>query len=191
MLTWTFDEVVFTSINRLAGKWPVLDCLGIFFAEYLPYVLTTVLILWLIVDYRKRWQSLAIFYLTAIFSRFVVTEIIRYLLPRSRPFVDNAVNLLINHDASNSFPSGHAAFYFALGAAIYLYNKKAGVVFLLAALLTSVARVYVGVHWPTDIISGAIVGVLSAYAINFLKQEFINETRLRSDELRQGKARRC
>lgn len=170
MLTWTFDEIVFTSINRLAGKWPVLDFLGIFFAEYLPYILTAVLIIWLLIDYKKHLKPLAIFYLTAVFSRFLVTEIIRYLLPRNRPFVDYDVNLLINHSASSSFPSGHAAFYFALGMAIYLYNKKAGVVFLLAVLLTSVARVYAGVHWPTDIIAGAIVGIISAYAIQYLKQ---------------------
>jgi len=175
MLTWTFDEIVFTSINRLAGNWPALDYLGIFFAEYLPYVLTAVLIMWFVIDWKKRLKPLIIFYSTVIFSRFIITEIIRYLLPRSRPFVDNAVNLLISHDASNSFPSGHASFYFALGVAIYLYNKKAGIVFLLAALLTSIARVYVGVHWPTDIIAGAVVGIISAYAIHYSIQHIIGK----------------
>ncbi|MFH0791860.1 MAG: phosphatase PAP2 family protein [bacterium] len=172
MPIFTFDKIIFNLINGLAGNWPVLDYLGIFFAEYLPYVLTAVLIVWLIIDWKKRLKPLIIFYSTVIFSRLIVTEIIRYLLPRNRPFVDYDVNLLINHSASSSFPSGHASFYFALAMAIYLYNKKAGAVFLLMVSLMSIARVYVGVHWPTDIIAGAVVGIASAYVINFLKQKF-------------------
>jgi len=173
MPIFAFDKTIFGLINGLTGNWPALDFLGIFLAEYLPYVLTAILTAWLVIDWKKHLKPLATFYLTAIFSRFVVTEIIRYFLPRSRPFIDNEVNLLISHSASNSFPSGHAAFYFALGMAIYLYNKKAGLVFLFAALLTSIARVYVGVHWPTDIIGGVVVGIASAYAIDFLKQKIV------------------
>lgn len=159
------DFLVFQRINDLAGKSVFLDGLAVFFAEYLGYILVGILVFFLLKDYRKYWQFVLKVFLAAFFARFVIVEIIRSFWERPRPFVENQVNLLISHEVSGSFPSGHAAFYFALAIAIYYFNKKLGIFFLISSFLISFFRVFSGVHWPSDVLAGAIVGIFSGWLI--------------------------
>jgi len=160
------DLYLFHLINRLALKWFWLDIFGKFCAQYLGYVLILLLFVFLIVNFKKYWKMVVSAIASAILARLVFVEIIRWLLPRQRPFIaNNNVNLLLNHSASSSFPSGHAAFFFAVSAIVYFYNKKAGILFLIGAFLICLARVFVGVHWPSDVTAGAFVGAFSAWLI--------------------------
>ena len=160
------DLYLFHLINQLALKWLWLDIFGKFCAQYLGYVLILLLFVFLIVNFKKYWKMVVSAIASAILARLVFVEIIRWLLPRQRPFIaNNNVNLLLNHSASSSFPSGHAAFFFAVSAIVYFYNKKAGILFLIGAFLICLARVFVGVHWPSDVTAGAFVGAFSAWLI--------------------------
>lgn len=85
------------------------------------------------------------------------------------------VTQLIN-ESGYSFPSGHAAFYFALSMAVYLYNKKLGVILFVVSLIMGIARIYAGVHWPSDILGGIVVGVITALVVNFAARKFIIKT---------------
>ncbi len=77
-----------------------------------------------------------------------------------RPFVTFAsVKPLVVETSFTSFPSGHATFFFALATAIYLYDKRAGKGFFVAAVLIALSRVIAGVHYPVDILAGAVLGV--------------------------------
>lgn len=161
-----FDYLLFQQINNLAGIWPALDWLGIFLAEYFQYAIGAGLLIFWFWKKDSRVKNLwaAGVALGAIgLSRGVLTEIIRWLWFRPRPFVDHAVNSLIEHEATGSFPSGHAAFFFALAMAGYLFNRRAGQWLFAAATLISLARVFVGVHYPLDILAGALVGILSGW----------------------------
>jgi undecaprenyl-diphosphatase len=80
--------------------------------------------------------------------------------------VDLPINLLISGPNSASFPSGHAAFYSAIAFYILLKDKKLGIFALICAFLISVSRVFVGVHWPIDIVAGFIVGLISALIVD-------------------------
>ena len=166
------DLYLFHSINQFAFKNFWLDILGKFCAQYLGYVLILFLLLFLAVNFRKYWKMVIYAIVSAILARLVFVEIIRWLFPRQRPFMtDNNVNLLLNHYASSSFPSGHAAFFFAISTIVYFYNKKAGIWFLIGSFLIIIARVFVGVHWPSDVIMGALVGALSGWLVfSFLKK---------------------
>lgn len=155
------DQYLFNLINQFAGRSVILDRIAVFFAEYFEYVL----MLLLLIIFWKKPRTIIQAFLSAILARFGVVELIRYLLPRARPFVENNVNLLVSHEASSSFPSGHAAFYFALATIVYFYNKKAGIVFFISAFLISLARVFSGIHWPSDILAGAIVGIFSGWLV--------------------------
>ena len=160
------DYLIFQKLNSFVGKWPLLDSLAVFSAEYLGYVLVLILFIYFLKDSKKYKPILVKSLLSAIFSRFIITEIIRFFWERPRPFVENIVNPLLKQSASPSFPSGHAAFFFGFSAMVYFYNKKTGILFLIASFLVSISRVYGGIHWPSDILAGALVGIISAYFIN-------------------------
>lgn len=175
------DLYIFNLINQFAGRWDILDAVTIFFAEYAGYLLIAAVFLIFclpavaLAKEGKKWKVIIQTFGAAIISRFVITEIIRFLWHRSRPFVENNVNLLLSHDATASFPSGHAAFYFAIAAVVYFHNKKIGLLFFLAAFLISLARVFGGVHWPSDILAGALIGILSAWPVVKLSKRFVNK----------------
>jgi undecaprenyl-diphosphatase len=160
-----FDYLVFEKINSLAGKYPVLDAMAIFFAKYFDYFLIFIVFLFLLKNFKKYWRPVVKTVSAGVLARLGFTEIIRFFYKRPRPFVENKVNLLFNHSSSSSFPSGHAAFYFAVSIIIYSYNKKAGYLFFIASFLISLSRVFVGIHWPSDILGGAIVGIISGIII--------------------------
>lgn len=104
-------------------------------------------------------------FLSAILARFIIVDTIRLFWERPRPFVDNHINLLLDRLNQSAFPSGHAAFFFAIATIIYFYNKKAGLLFFMASFLITIPRIFTGVHWSSDILAGAIVGILSALLI--------------------------
>ncbi len=159
------DKWVFNGVNNLALKYLWLDTLGIFLAQYLPWVLIGILILFLLKNFKKYWKMVSLGILAAVFAR-IITEIIHWLWYRPRPFVENQINSLLSHSPTSSFPSGHATFFFALSTIVYFYNKKAGIFFFLASFLIVLARVFTGLHWPLDILGGVAVGIFSAWFLN-------------------------
>ena len=87
------------------------------------------------------------------------------LVDRARPFVAHPdVHRFITHAADSGFPSDHAAASFAIATSVVLFARRMGVVLLIAATLLAVSRVAVGVHYPTDVLAGAAIGVLAALA---------------------------
>lgn len=177
-----FDIIIFHFLNSFAGKSPIADWLFVFFADYLSYLLVFVfIILFFKTSGNIRWKFLITTVVSSFFARFIVTEVIRFLYHRPRPFSVWHVNQLISENKW-SFPSGHAVFFFAIAASIYFYNRKWGIIFYIAAFLIGVARVIAGVHYPTDIVGGAFIGILCAYLIYFLKVNLPNDKTKRNQE---------
>jgi len=162
------DVLIFQQINGLAGRWNFLDGAGIFFAQYFEYALVGFTLFFL----RKNFRVILSAFSAAVLARFGIVELIRLFWSRARPFIGNNVNLLIGHENTSSFPSGHAAFYFGLSTVVYFYNKKAGIVFFIASFLVSISRVFVGIHWPSDILGGAAVGILTGWIIIKISKKF-------------------
>ncbi|MFH1653303.1 MAG: phosphatase PAP2 family protein [Pseudomonadota bacterium] len=138
----------------------------IFSAQWLGYLI----ILWIVWRaFKNKPDFKKIIFLSigsGVMARYVFVEAIRHFVYSPRPFlILEKVNHLINHESSSSFPSGHTSFYFALAMGIYFINKKAGLWLLISAGLIGFARIYVGVHWPLDIIAGAILGWATAMLI--------------------------
>jgi len=169
----TIDQIIFRLINGLAGKWWPFDWLGIFFAEYLGYFIVLIAIFIFIKErnWRQRIYFFALAGLSVILARGLITEIIRFFYERPRPFLTLQIQPLIEHNLTSSFPSGNAAAFFALGLAIFYFNRKWGWRCLILALLIGAARIFTGVHWPSDILAGAIIGLVSAFLVKkFLPQ---------------------
>ena len=103
----------------------------------------------------------------------IIVSLIRLVWYRPRPFVSLNLIPLMPYADKGSFPSGHAAALFALALAVYFFHKKTGIIFFALSGLSVLARVYVGIHWPSDILAGALLGLGSAILVyRFFKKRF-------------------
>ena len=76
---------------------------------------------------------------------------------------------LIEKQSDYSFPSGHTAASFAAAVILFLQlPKKYGIPALILAVLISFSRLYLGVHYPTDVLAGAVSGTLIALAVHWI-----------------------
>lgn len=93
-----------------------------------------------------------------------VAQLLAALLERPRPYAahPDASHLLIAPSADPSFPSDHATAAFAIAAAIWLRNRRAGSVAIVLAFAVSIGRVAVGTHYPGDVLAGAALGTACA-----------------------------
>jgi undecaprenyl-diphosphatase len=152
------DYNIFFAINDLAGRWTWLDTIGIFFGgDYFLFVFFGIILaLWFKLEFRNR-VYLAVG--SVLVSRLIITEILKRVVSRSRPYeILNCHQLIVDNDPGVSFPSGHATIYFALAFAFY--GTKYFWPFFVLAAIGSIGRVFVGVHFPMDVLAGAIVGSL-------------------------------
>ncbi len=82
------------------------------------------------------------------------------LIARPRPcHIDESIKLLVKRPSSYSCPSTHTAWAFAAATSIYLYHKKAGIITFIIAAIMGFSRMYVFVHFPTDVLFGLVLGV--------------------------------
>ena len=86
---------------------------------------------------------------------------IKPLVGRLRPFyIVHDIKLLIPEPYGYSFPSGHALSSFAASTVIFLNNKKLGLIALILAIMIAFSRLYLYVHYLSDVLVGALLGVM-------------------------------
>jgi undecaprenyl-diphosphatase len=115
----------------------------------------------------RGWRRAALAAVLSAGVALAIGKVISEIVDRARPFVvePHGVHLFTGHAADPGFPSDHATGAFAVAMAIWLRNRKAGSVALLAAAVLSVGRVAIGVHFPSDVLAGAVLGCLAAVAL--------------------------
>jgi undecaprenyl-diphosphatase len=158
------DLAIFHFLNGLAGH--SADALIVFCAKYLAYVIGVAFVV-MTVWPAPRWR-MAIAGLVSAALAYGSKYLILLIYMRPRPFVTLAgVRQLVDArgEEYQSFPSGHALFFFALAMAVYRYDKKIGRWFFAGATVMSIARVAAGIHWPSDILAGALIGIAIAYGV--------------------------
>lgn len=162
------DHGIVLYLNQLAASPPLLSGLTIFFAEQFPYLVAAAFAAFVLtrsVSQKERWITLVEGFGAALVSRGVV-EVIRFFVSRPRPFVADPSIIPLISEASFSFPSGHAAFFFALSAVAYAHDKRWGAWFFAASAVIGLARVAAGIHYPLDILAGAALGVIVGHALS-------------------------
>ena len=86
--------------------------------------------------------------------------ILKHIVCRPRPFVVNsAIDIIIKAPSGFSFPSSHTATCFAMATAIYLFHKRLGIIAYVYAALVAFSRMYLYVHYPSDVFCGVIIGI--------------------------------
>lgn len=136
-----------------------------FFATFLIWILYAGLVILWFIDGKIKKEEV-IHALMAGVIAWLITQFIKNAFPTLRPFVINGrdVDVLFRPNDS-AFPSAHTALSFSLAITIFLHEKKVGWFFLLGALLIGVARVFANVHYPIDILGGALIGTLVAVIV--------------------------
>ena len=170
-----WDGTLFYALNSLTGWSDSTDSLIVFFAAVAPCIIVAVFLYFLFVyvhPKRERWYVGWTVALTIIIARFGVVELVHTLYHRPRPFLVLTGHTLLSDgwfyaDNTWSFPSAHATIFFAMATVVYLHNKQWGMAFFAAAVVVSVSRVIAGVHYPSDIVAGMIVGVAVAVVVNY------------------------
>jgi undecaprenyl-diphosphatase len=171
----SLDLALVNQLNNYANGSSMSGYTAIFFADYFQYVLGCILI-GLFFSSRAWLKTVILAMISASVARLGVKTIILFFIQRARPFTATQdIHVLINTSFSEqyqSFPSGHALIFFAIAFTAYLHDKKWGLFFLVSAILMGIARVAVGVHYPSDIVAGAIIGILSATATVYISKKF-------------------
>lgn len=168
------DIALFRLVNNLAGGHPGIDGLGIFAAIFLLPLMGFLLVLAAFTVKRLReehWYEMPAHAVAALAVAYVMRLVVGTLVGRARPFValDSAHRLIDVDNIYASFPSGHASLAFALAFVVFRRDRDWGIAFLVLALLVGIGRVFVGVHYPLDILGGAVVGWIAAWAIHRLE----------------------
>lgn len=158
---------LFHLVNNLAGQNRLVDKIMIFIAVYSPLLYGALMIIqWFIGgDYGKKAS------MNAFFSAVIalgINLIISTFYFEPRPFVSHKVNLLVKHPNDASFPSDHASGGSSLTFAEIKYDKIIGSVMMVMTIILLFARVYVGVHYPFDVIGGFVIGFISSRLVNRL-----------------------
>lgn len=113
--------------------------------------------------------------LEAMAGSFLINNLfLKNVIARTRPYeAVEGLTRLIEKLSDFSFPSGHTATSFAMAVILYReLPKKYGVCFLVLAGLIALSRLYLGVHYPTDVLAGAISGTLIALAVEKLNERY-------------------
>lgn len=130
----------------------------------------------------QKGRKVAVLGLAALFISNVSVYLLKYIIAEPRPFLTLAhVDLLVPENEVYSFPSGHTASSFAVAAVIglkYKLNHQGKGYSLIYPLIIfagviGFSRIYIGVHYPLDVIFGAIFGLLSAILVLKMEDNFL------------------
>ncbi len=154
------DYELFNLINGLAGHYVLLDYFMIFMSNYGIFIIGLLLLL------TRDHKAVAEGFLAFLIASFV-DMLINAVYPTPRPFVEHEVNLLVAKEPSPGFPSGHSLTSFALATATLMHHhrKNFGKISMVIAFLVSFSRIYVGVHYPSDVLGGMILGFGVSYLL--------------------------
>jgi undecaprenyl-diphosphatase len=164
-----------------ASLWPVRHFTDLAKSEYVLWVLAIALVFILLVlpqsdgtlrsiliAYGVRVQYLFFSVLVAV----LISETIKYIVGRGRPFVGGEANAFnFSHfagsEAFSSLPSGHAVTAFALAFAVSSVWRKAALIMFIYAVLICISRVVLLAHHPSDVVAGALIGVIGAMFVRY------------------------
>lgn len=156
----------------ILGEWTAIFLARVLIFAYVP------LLLWIWVYGHKAQQHIAKEAVWAAGLAILIGESLSLLVLRVRPFLfwDNII-VLIPPPLTGSWPSIHTATALAMTTALFMINKKLGWFGLLLAAGVALGRVAAGVHYPTDILSGALIGFL-AYCLVRLGHNALKKIRV-------------
>lgn len=177
-MNWEFS--VLDAIQQLATPWLDRLMIGISWLGNSGWI-------WIVAGvallFTKKYRRSGILVLVALLLGLLIANLtIKPLVARLRPFqVDPTISLLIPPPGEFSFPSGHSVSSAAAATVLTLANKKFGWVAVPLALLIAFSRLYLYVHFPTDVIAGLLLGMAIGLLTWFVLRPVTARWRLKGD----------
>lgn len=175
----SINTELFYFFNGLAGHFSYLDISIIFLTTYLVEIVFVLVGIYMIVwfPFVHTPPSLArlsqFFYALemgfALVFTWVFVKVLKFIIAHPRPFeVLLESQQLISISGGDSFPSGHAAMTMALATTVYYKHHRLGLLLFAFAILVAFSRMYVGVHYPLDVLCGILIGLIIPKLLNHI-----------------------
>ncbi|ENX36530.1 hypothetical protein F889_00244 [Acinetobacter colistiniresistens] len=171
MIFENFNIFLFNNINSFATESPVLDKLAIFFANDLNTVFIGFLVFLLVIQWKTYSLLFAKTLLIVLFS-LILSDLIEFFYHHPRPFQLNLGHKLIGHGSSSSFPSQHTLTVTIIAFSYWMAGfKKIGLLGLGVGVIVGLSRIFVGVHFPFDVIGSFVIGFMLVVFVNYVLKE--------------------
>lgn len=153
-----FDLLVINFLYDFVRGGEVLVRLVIFLAVYLPWLLGLVAILSIL---QKRSLSLLYMFGATFFGSWVLSEILKYIIGRPRPYVlFTRIKPLFFVGDTLAMPSVHTLVLSSIALFIFTFNRRLGLFLWILVLCVGLGRIASGVHWPSDVLMGLVLGTI-------------------------------
>ena len=170
---YQLDVRITHAINGLAGTVGVVDFLMIWVSAIgVPILVAAVILQWWRKADRQHVRHVLIASGLSFLLGLALNQLVLLFVHRIRPYDAGITHLLIAKSADPSFPSDHATAGIAIAAAFLLHGmRRTGAGFLAAALVLMLSRVYIGIHYSSDVVGGALTGFIAALIVLALYRE--------------------
>jgi undecaprenyl-diphosphatase len=174
------DNKVFKLINQLSGRYSPIDLLMILISNKIRYVFIFVLIfMWFRNDSYRKVSCNAV---KSIGITLFIHTLIKLFYFKPRPFVKRRIGILIPSKMDSAFPSKHTLLVFAISTSIFLYDRVLGSIMWVLSVLTGFSRIWVGHHYPSDIIGSAFIATMISIILDKTAGKFSTNTQWRIKE---------
>lgn len=170
---YQLDVRITQAINGLAGRVGVMDFLMIWVSAIgVPLLVGAVILQWWRKPDRPHVRHVLIASGLSFLLGLALNQLVLLFVHRDRPYDAGITHLLIAKSADPSFPSDHATASIGIAAAFLLHGmRRTGAGFLAAAIMLMLSRVYIGIHYASDVLGGALTGFIAALIILVLYRE--------------------
>ncbi|MGW8429195.1 undecaprenyl-diphosphatase [Peribacillus simplex] len=156
------NSTLFRMINNLGKQYTDLNPFFVFIAEYMIYFLVLAVLMFLFSRRNKNRIMVICAFITLVISE-LLAKIAGQFHSNNQPFAELPnVNRLVEKAVNNSFPSDHTIIFFSFCITFWLFKRGWGILWVILAVLVGISRIWVGVHYPADVLVGAIISIVSA-----------------------------
>jgi undecaprenyl-diphosphatase len=187
LLNW---DIKILKIINLKLTHPVLDKFFPFLVrEYIIFIPVFILALVLILVGQNKLRKFCILFILSFLCAYITSILLKYLFHRPRPMgLLNIRRLLPGTEPVNfSFPSTHSAIVFAQAYLFWTKYKILAPYACFIAVVVAWARIYVGVHYPSDVIMGALLGILICKGLIFIEKKYLPIKETTENEKNEGR----
>ncbi|MED4635198.1 undecaprenyl-diphosphatase [Peribacillus frigoritolerans] len=189
---------LFRMINNLGTQYTDLNPFFVFIAEYMIFFLVLAVLMFLFSRNNKNRIMVFCAFIALVISE-ILAKIAGQFHSNYQPFAELPnVNKLVEKAVNNSFPSDHTIIFFSFCITFWLFKRGWGFLWGILAVLVGISRIWVGVHYPADVLVGAIISIVSAMIVykivlklsltkKFLRNQVVGEQSILSALSKQKK----